>query len=160
MEKRGVDINKLHEFLYRAQKHGYGGGVKPHHSVDGTHTLCYTERKNGLTLTDTWYGGEPFRGITVIRYYNVVCWVMTYGGEVSPGADKEAIYACLKPALMARNYTSPWRGPEAYTAENGMHYVNAWKGDVTKFSGKEFIYESGSGRQYECSYEGGLVDLR
>ena len=163
MEKRSIDerfINLLGEFLYRAQKHGYGGNTKPHDGVDGTHTLSYTERKSGLSLVDTWYGGEPFRGTMVIRRSGIVCWVMTYGGEVLPSANKEAVYSCLKPALMARNHISPWRGPEIYMAANGMRYVNEWSGDIKKFKGTEFIYAPGSVRLYECNYEGGLVDLR
>ena len=163
MEKRIIDdkfINELREFLYRAQKYGYGGNVKPHDGVDGTHTLSYTDRRSGLSLSDTWYGGEPFRGITVIRCKGIVCWVMTYGGEVFPGVDKKAVYACLRPALVARNHVSPWRGPEVYIAENGMRYVNEWHGDIKKFSGEEIIYEKGGTRLYECKYEGGFVDRR
>lgn len=163
MERRSIDqkfTNELLEFLYRAQKNGYGSYKKPFDSIDGTHMLSYTEKSKGFEYTDIWYGGEPFRGMSVIRYNGLVYWVMTYGGEVFPDVDKTPVYACLRAALMHSKQDSPWRGPAVLTHESGMRYVNRWYGDVAKFKGKEYIYQSGGSRLYEATYEGGFVDLR
>lgn len=162
MERRSIDqefTNELLEFLYRAQLNGYGSDKEPSISKDGTHMLSYAEEGRELEYADIWYGGEPFRGMTVIRRRGIVCWVMTYGGEVFAGIDKEPIYTCLRAALTSLDHDAPWRGPAVLTHENGMRYVNRWTGDITKFKGKEYIYQSGASRLYEATYEGGFVDL-
>lgn len=80
MERRSIDqefTNELLEFLYRAQLNGYGSDKEPSISKDGTHMLSYAEEGRELEYADIWYGGEPFRGMTVIRRRGIVCWVMT-----------------------------------------------------------------------------------
>lgn len=162
MERRSIDqkfTKELLGFLYSAQLHGYGSGRKPYNGMDGAHTLSYTEEDKGFEFVDIWYGGEPFRGMMMVRYRGTVCWVMTYGGEVFSSVDKELVYACLRAALLNPQQDSPWRGPAVLTHENGLRYVNRWSGDIAKLKGKEYIYQSGANRLYEATYEGGFVDL-
>lgn len=163
MKGRSIDqkfTKELLDFLYRAQLHGYGSDRKPYSGIDGANALSYIEDDKGFGFVDIWYGGEPFRGIMMVRYKSIACWVMTYGGEIFPDVDKEPVCACLKAALSNLQQDSPWRGPAVLTHENGLRYVNRWSGDIAKFKGKEYIYQSGASRLYEAAYEGGFVDLR
>lgn len=151
-------IEELRGFLYRAQKHGYGGAEKPIDIADGGHTLSYKE--GDWEYIDTWYGGEPFSGLTKITYQGVVCWTMVYRGEVKAIVNKHSVYACLRPALEQCDPKSPWRGPEVFVAKNGLRYINQWKGNIDNFEGEEFIYDRTIWSLYSAHYLGGLVDLR
>ena len=156
----------LELFLHDAEMQGYGSGTAPQVFEDGAQTLTY--EKGSWLYTDTWYGGEPYSGVTTIAYKGKVCWTMVYWGSVFPGYGKKPIYECLKGALMASNCYDrekfPVRGPENYVARNGYiyHHVCSCRGHVNikRFYGFETITKPGSGVCYRMDYHGGFVDIR
>jgi hypothetical protein len=157
-EKHGTE---LQAFLYEALLHGYGSESNLTDAVsdDGKTEIAY--ETGGWRYFDIYYGGEPYSGMSTIFYKGVACWTMVYWGKVYEGVDKESVYDCLMPALMATKPDHPWRGPNDYVAENGLRYKNSWFGGVMAFYGKEKILDpDGKLRLYEADYRGGIVNLR
>lgn len=156
-EKHGAELQK---FLYEALMHGYGSesAMTESENDDGSTKIIY--ECGDWRYSDKFFGGEPFGGMTVVRYKGVACFVMNYWGKVLPGVDKETVYACLMPALMATNPDHPWRGPNGFVADNSLRYTNIWHGNITKFYGQEKIGNANDDWLYEADYRGGIVNLR
>ena len=157
---------ELKRFLFKAQARGYGSGTAPLLERDGAQTITFEE--GNWHYTDTWYGGEPYSGVTIIAYKSRACWTMVYWGGVLPGYGKEPIYDCLKAAITAPSLKMrenlPVRGPENFVAKNGYVYQHTCtcKGSVNikRFYGFELISKPGFGVCYRMDYHGGFVDLR
>lgn len=156
-EKHGTE---LQEFYHEALLHGYGaadGDVTKTEYDDGSTKIVY---KRGVwRYSDKFFGGEPFAGMSVVRYDSIACFVMNYWGKVLPFADKEEIYRCLMPALLATNKDHPWRGPNHFLSEDGLRYTNIWHGNINKFYGQEKIGNANDDWLYEADYRGGIVNL-
>lgn len=150
---------ELQQFFYNAQINGYGNPMATiFKGRDGGTTIEYVE--GPWCSEDTYYGGEPYSGMMVITRCQIVCFTMIYWGKVLPEANIEEVYKCLQAALMAVNPLHPWRGPNQFTADNGLRYTNIWHGDINKFYGQEKIGDSHDNWLYECDYRGGIVNLR
>ncbi len=164
--KFGLDFARTHEeelrgFLFKAMKHGYGSEDKPNIQPDGLHEITY--REGDWEYYDSWYGGQPYSGSTVIRCRGEGCWSMTYFGQTVPGIPQKPIFECLKEALKACDPAYPYRGPEYFRATNGLRYMNRWD-DVWEtqsfgFQGKEIIVNEKGQSLYEMNYSGGFVNL-
>lgn len=166
--KHGTELQR---FFYEASLHGYGSSApnfteRPNDEVasrtiegeDGSTKIIYESGE--WRYSDKYFGGEPFSGMTVIRYRGIACFTMIYWGKVLPKVDKEKVYACLQPALMATKLEHPWRGPNQFVAQNGLLYTNIWHGNVEKFYGQEKIGDADDNWLYEADYRGGIVNLR
>jgi hypothetical protein len=162
----GIDFAKEHgaelqEFLYEALLRGYGSesNSTDAESADGSTKLPPYECGD-WKYVDEYYGGEPYSGITVIYYKGVACFSMVYWGKVLSGVDRQSVYDCLMPALMATNPAHPWRGPNQFVAANGLRYTNLWHGSIEKFYGQEKIGNTDDDWLYEADYRGGIINLR
>lgn len=191
-------LDELRETLCRGQRLGYGqeaerGEYTTRETVDDTgKKQIISEFACGLTqmrqpdrgesqLTyawqgkcgrweyqDTWYGGEPYAGMTTVSLNGRVVFAMTYFGSVSDGVkDCEPIYDCLRAALAQVDHQRPWRGPAACQHDD-YYYIHQWSGDVVRFHGHEWILASAypddpmqsHPQVYDMHYSGGLVNMR
>ena len=156
-EKHGEE---LREFYYEALMRAFG-------AADGDVTRI--ERKNGdvkivykrgiWRYVDEYTDGEPFSGETKVYHRGIKCFTMGYWGKVMPGANKQEVYDCLVPALLATDPNHPWRGYNTYVAKNGLCYMNGWSGDIEEFNGYETINSICDDLLYEASYYGGIVNM-
>ncbi|MDR0591576.1 MAG: DUF5680 domain-containing protein [Candidatus Nomurabacteria bacterium] len=165
MKRRiGLDFAKEHgvelqAFLYEAALHGYGseGNVNDTESDDGGTKIVY--ERGDWRYSDKYFGGEPFSGLTVIRYKGIACFTMTYWGKVmGMRAYKEKVYDCLQSALMCVRPEHPWRGLNGFVSEHGLCYANIWHGDINEFSGQEKVADLNDNCLYKASYHGGIVN--
>lgn len=181
-------LDELREFLYQAQMMGYGGeehrgelkseetdddgtikrvyasGVTECIYLDGGTKIVWV--RGDFRFSDKYFGGEPYGGMSVVRYKGRACFTMTYHGEVKPGENKEFVYGCLKEALMAAVPDLPIRGPRNYVKSGAMdrtvdlEYTRVVDGDLTSFSGSEHIAIPLGRVLYEADFIGGLMNLR
>ena len=152
---------ELQEFYYEALLHDYGAadGAKFETGFEDGSTKIVYERGD-WRYSNKFFGGEPFGGMSVVRFRGVACFVMMYWGKVLPGANKDEVYQCLFPALLATNKDHPWRGPNTFLADNGLCYTNIWHGSIEKFYGQEKVGNSNDDWLYEADYRGGIVNMR
>lgn len=153
-----MEVDSLKQFLLDSNNAGYAGGnsklwIK---NDDGSTTIPY--EKGPWKSDDTFYGGEPYGGRIIVFYEKKPYWMMVYYGWVEEGVDHDMVYNVLQNALKQMPLEHPYRGPEKYN-EGTYFYTNAWKGDVTQYSGEETISME-SNPIYTASYIGGLVDQR
>lgn len=181
-------LAELRRFLYEAQLKGYGGeehrgrlvseqadaggrierryesGVRELVDPDGGTKIIW--QKGDFRYSDKYFGGEPFGGMSVVRYKGKACFIMTYQGQVYADADKELVYGCLKRALMAAYPELPIRGPQNFVKSGeaegvpDLEYSRAIDGDLTEFSGEEWICIPHQDALYEAIFMGGVVNLR
>lgn len=158
IEKHGKE---LQAFVFEAVQHGYGSEdiAGDENTPDGSSTINY---ENGhWRFQDVFFGGEPYSGQSTIFYKGVACWNMTYYGKVLPKIeDKQHVYDCLMPALMAASPNFPFRGPSVFIAENGLRYANIGHGNIAQFYGQESIKDKDDEWLFETHYRGGVVNLR
>lgn len=178
-------LEDLKYFLYDAQQQGYGGterrgkrlgcevmpdggtkqtfetGVIEQTFADGSTKIIW--ENGGFRYSDKFFGGEPFGGMTVVRFEGKACFVMVYHGLVFPGVEKELAYGCLQKALMEVDKDFPVRGPSLFKTEVSgirLKYTRVLNGsDISQFNGKETI-TTPDRNVYEAYFAGGLVNLR
>lgn len=150
-----MNINKIRQFLVKANKNGYGNEtVKPLDELDGSHTISFED--GDWKFHDNYFGGEPFGGREVISYNQKVVWMMTYYGFVEDLSLQGQIYTFLKESLLLFTDDLPYRGPSMH--ENGdWLYVNKVDGNFDNFCGEEVISYKGK-EVYKTRYQGGTVD--
>lgn len=150
--------DELAKFFAEAQIQYASGTVTPMVMGDGGSLLEYAD--GSWSYSDTWYGGEPYSGMTVISYNGVACFSMVYWGRIMPYADLDETTHGLMEALQHPHPKHPWRGPCEYVIQNGMHYTNEWSGSTRRFSGIERIVSAdGKETLYEASYMGGIINM-
>lgn len=151
---------ELREFFRKAQIYGYGNPeAKVETTEDGGSIIRYDEGR--WSYKDTWYGGEPYSGITVIYLNGKPCWSMVYWGRVMPipHLDQKLVLNCLAEALQHPIAERPWRGPVKFTASNGMLYRNRAQGGIRRFYGNESIVKPSTKEVlYEAHYRGGIIN--
>ena len=165
--------DEIQEFLIKAKQYGYGKAT-PIIKQDGANEITY--KLDDWLYTDTWYGGEPFSGITTIAYRGKVCWVMHYHGEIgaesgfASGYRKRKLTECLMGALSASFHqwgdyeTIPVRGPRDFSTANGYIYNAEFiygRQDISSFCGTETIKEPYGDHDivYDAEFFGGFVNL-
>ncbi|MEX2008459.1 MAG: DUF5680 domain-containing protein [Candidatus Spechtbacterales bacterium] len=153
-----MDIEQLRQFLVDCNKAGYAAGEEKDwvKEPDGSTTIPF---EKGLWRShDNFFGGEPYGGRVIVLYDSKPSWIMVYYGWVNESADPNPVYEVLRNALMRMPQEAPFRGPKEYR-QDSFTYVNAWEGDLEKYSGEEQIVQ-GDEIIYTANYLGGLVDQR
>lgn len=149
-------IEELKEFLWEAHSKAMGTNKPTYSSPEGTHRTIY--ERGGWRLEDEWYGAVPFSGFTKISFYGDVCWTMHYCGSFFAGFDHDKTCRHLIDLLLNPDPDSPWRGrPGNTNFEDGGHYYNESRGDITSFNGCEFIHNNKGIKIFRSEYRGGLV---
>ena len=151
--------DELIAFLNTALTFANYGAAEPVDLANGSFISSFDD--GDWYYEDTWYGGEPFTGITTVSYKSTVCWTMAYRGRLEEryAAIKEEVMNCLKAALKVTPSNRPVRGPELYQHPNDFLYRNQCRGTIADFSGSEEIRDLANRRVYTCTYAGGFVNL-
>ncbi len=153
-----IPKNELRAFLLASNMAGYAGGEEKKwvKEKDGSTTIPF--RLGDWSSHDNFFGGEPYGGRTIVSHLRRPVWIMVYYGWVAGGVTPNVIYTVLRSALKRMPPEAPFRGPKQF-AEGSLIYVNAWEGDVERFSGEERITQNGK-LSYKANYMGGWVDER
>lgn len=149
-----MNTKQIKKFLLACNKAGYAGGEEKKwvKEKDGSTTIPF--RMGQWESHDSFFGGEPYGGRTVVFYKKKPVWIMVYYGWVAEGINPDSVYTILREALMRMSEDAPFRGPQKHKS-----YVNKWIGSVDRFSGEEKITQKGK-LVYKANYMGGWVDKR
>ena len=102
-------------------------------------------------------GGSDFLGQEVVAFDGKPAWAMNYYGYLlRPDLiDAQRAGAVIKEALGALYRQGRFLGGHTYTVGEDV-YTDTNAGDVTRFTGTEWITRRGE-RLYQLAYDGGLV---
>ena len=153
-----VNLEDLGGFLLAANEAGYAGGDAKlwAKEQDGSTTISF--ESGDWRSHDSFFGGEPYGGRTVVSFRSAPVWVMVYYGAVVQDRDANDVYDFLRRALREMPPEAPLRGPREFSL-GGLVYTNSWDGEVAAFVGREAISQ-GTREIYQAPYAGGLVDQR
>ncbi|GEP68755.1 hypothetical protein CSO01_14700 [Cellulomonas soli] len=151
-----LDVVALEGFVVRAKSVTYVGGGEPvPASRTGSHDLAFAEGPWGYL--DSYVGASDFLGQELVTFEGEPVWAMNYYGYLlRPDLiDAARTGFVIRAALSAMYAEGRFLGGFAHEIQ-GYAYTDTSEGDVTHFSGTEWISEGGE-RLYELRYHGGLV---
>jgi hypothetical protein len=141
-------------FLIRAKQATYASGISPSASSrTGSHDLPYAEGE--YAYLDTYLGGFKFVGEEAVWKAGKPVWGMNYYGWMVSTSIPVGFSEFLKKALRHVPEDAPYRGPEEYS-EGDFKYGCGSEGDLTRFSGEEWIELNGK-VIYELVFHGGEI---
>lgn len=149
-------LEALESFIVRAKAASYvGDGAKSLSYRPGSFDLQFHD--GDFAYMDSYFGGTDFIGQEVAYYQRQPVWAMNYYGYILQPEKIDAATAgrIIKASLSALYRQGRFLGGFEHEAE-GFLYVDTNEGDVSHFTGKEWI-QSGGVRVYELVYHGGLI---
>jgi hypothetical protein len=149
-------IDQLHAFIVEAKSAGYiGSGVPCASHRPKSHDLEYA--RGEFSYLDSYYGGMDFLGEEVVYFRGEAVWAENYYGRIiTPELiTGEQVGRILKNALSKMYKEGRFLGGYKHS-EDGLTYVDTSEGELTHFSGKEWI-EQNSQPVYELLYHGGMI---
>jgi hypothetical protein len=149
-------LDQLHTFIIRAKQATYvGSGRKLLPYRLGSHDLQFIE--GDWAYHDSYLGENDFIGEEAVYHKNKVVWAMNYFGRIlNPGKITSAeAGAMIKISLSYMYGEGRFLGGFVHS-EGELTYVDTSEGDITYFTGREYI-RRGSEVVYELVYHGGLV---
>lgn len=154
------ELEKLKQFIIEAHANTYASdSSKPVMPSRPGSTDFKHFNKQGWLYLDSYYGGRRFIGEEIVRAQrDQTIWGMNYyGGVTKEGMDYKPVYSFLKKVLrIGVEDGIPFRGPSYWTTEV-FTYESHMDGDLSEFSGEEFIYYKNE-IVYYARFHGGLVD--
>jgi hypothetical protein len=156
MNEEQFSLEELNAFVVRAKAATYvGGGAKSLSRRPGSHELEF--REGPFSYLDSYFGGADFIGQEVVYYQESPVWAMNYYGRLLEPAMITATEAgqIIQESLALMYREGRFLGGFEHAAQ-GSQYIDTSEGDVTSFTGKEWIVRAGS-RVYELVYHGGLI---
>lgn len=124
---------------------------------NGSRTIHFSD--GDWSMTDNFFGGEPYGGQQVVFYKGEPAWLCVYYGRVlRTNLSPEEVYGFLREALQHPSKGMPLRGPVSYKV-NTLEYRHKLTGELDDFTSEEEILESGQ-RIYWAKFLGGWVDQR
>jgi hypothetical protein len=149
-------LDQLNAFLVRAKAATYvGGGEKSPSRRPGSHDL---ELHDGdFAYLDSYFGGSDFIGEEVAYFEGKPVWAMNYYGRILEPSLITAAEAgqVIQQSLREMYKQGRFLGGFEHVTEKGT-YVDTNEGDVSSFTGKEWITRENV-KVYELVYHGGLV---
>ncbi len=146
-------MEALIDFLVEARRVTY---AIPHGTAvgDGTEQMIYDRDEWGYR--DRYAGYNPYGGHELVWHQGKVIWMKNYIAEVlSDVRPMSEIYDFQREVLGQPDPEHLMRGPAHY--ENGDYsYKNEITGDLSFFSGQEFIYYKGEA-VYRMTFHGGNI---
>ena len=149
-------LEQLNAFIVKAKATTYvGGGARSLSYRPGSHDLQFHE--GAFSYLDSYFGGADFLGQEVVYYEGKPVWAMNYYGRVlEPSRITAAETGRVIQESLSRMYEEGrFLGGFEHSTLNSA-YVDTSEGDITSFTGKEWITRAGV-RVYELVYHGGLV---
>ncbi|MBN1935386.1 MAG: hypothetical protein JW934_12015 [Anaerolineae bacterium] len=151
-----LDVKQLNAFIVRAKAACYvGGGAEKPACRPGSHDLQFQDGE--YTYLDSYFGGADFVGQEIVYHQNEPAWAMNYYGRILEPAMIAAAQAgqVIRQSLSRMYQEGRFLGGFEHTTEYGT-YIDTSAGDVTSFTGREWIGQQGV-RVYELVYHGGLI---
>ena len=154
--KSEISNNKLHQFIVQAKAATYvGDGQKTSSSRIGSHDLAFQDGR--FSYLDSYFGGTDFIGQEVVIENDVPVWAMNYYGKI---VEPEKITAAetgqiIKASLSKLYEEGRFLGGFEH-AVGAFVYIDTNDGDLTSFTGKEWIVRDNV-LVYELVYHGGLI---
>lgn len=150
-------MDQLHTFIIRAKQTTYvGGGRKLLPYRLGSHDLQFIE--GDWAYHDSYLGESDFIGEEAVYYKQKVVWAMNYFGRILvPDKITSAEAGVMIKISLTRMYAEGRFLGGFVHSEGDMTYVDASEGDLTHFTGREYIRKGGD-VVYELVYHGGLVN--
>ena len=149
-------LEQLNAFIVQAKAVTYvGSGAKSLSYRPGSHDLQF--HQGAFSYLDSYFGGSDFLGQEVVYYEGEPVWAMNYYGRVLEPSliTAEETGQIIQESLSKMYEEGRFLGGFEYSTRNST-YVDTNEGDVTLFTGKEWIVRKGT-RVYELVYHGGLV---
>ena len=151
-----VPLDQLQGFIVRAKAATYvGSGDKSLSRRPGSHDLEFHE--GAFAYLDSYFGGADFIGQEVVYFENKPIWAMNYYGRILEPSLIAAWEAgqIIKEGLSALYQQDRFLGGFEHATDKGI-YTDTNEGDVTSFTGREWITR-GDVKVYELVYHGGLI---
>ena len=149
-------LEQLNAFVVQAKAATYvGGGTKCLSYRPGSHDLQF--HAGAFSYLDSYFGGSDFLGQEVVYYEEEPVWAMNYYGRVLEPSliTAEETGQIIQESLSKMYEEGRFLGGFEHSPRNST-YVDTNEGDVTLFTGKEWIVRKGT-RVYELVYHGGSV---
>lgn len=151
-----LSLKQLESFVVKAKAATYvGDGAKSPSCRPGSHDLQFHDGE--WMYLDSYFGGTDFIGQEVVTCQGAPVWAMNYYGRIlEPGmirADETG--QIIRESLSRMYQEGRFLGGFEHDTGCGV-YVDSSEGDVSSFSGKEWITREGV-RVYELIYHGGLI---
>lgn len=147
---------QLNAFVVRAKATTYvGRGARCLSYRPGSHDLQVHE--GPFSYLDSYFGGTDFIGQEVVYYHGEPVWAMNYYGRIlAPSRIAAPETGQIIQTSLSRMYEEGrFLGGFEHATPNGT-YIDTSEGDVTSFTGREWIEQDGI-RVYELVYHGGLI---
>ena len=148
--------DQLNTFIVHAKAATYvGGGAKSLSYRPGSHDLQFHE--GAFSYLDSYFGATDFLGQEVVYFEGEPVWVMNYYGRI---LELALITAAETGQIIQESLSRMYEegrflgGFEHSTGDST--YVDTSKGDITSFTGREWIMRENV-KVYELVYHGGSV---
>jgi hypothetical protein len=151
-----ITLEQLGAFIVKAKAATYvGDGEKSPSCRPASHDLQFQD--GDFAYLDSYFGSADFIGEEVIYYKGEPVWAMNYYGRILKPDMIEAAEAgsIIKQSLSAMYKEGRFLGGFEYDTGDGI-YTDTSEGDVTLFTGKEWITRQGV-IVYDLVYHGGLI---
>lgn len=151
-----LDLEKLHDFILAAKATTYvGDGQSAPSSRPASHDLAY--QAGDFQYLDSYFGGSDFIGQEIVFYLGSPVWGMNYYGVLR---EPEVITAAevgkmIKDSLSLMYHEGRFLGGWQHS-QGELTYHDMSQGDLTHFSGREWIEKDGRGL-YQLVYHGGMI---
>jgi hypothetical protein len=149
-------LQDLQAFIVRAKASSYvGGGVNCPACRPMSHDLQFVE--GDWFYLDSYFGGANFIGEEAVWYKGHPLWAENYYGCIlKPELITPAQAGQMIKAGLSRMYReNRFLGGFEHT-EGGFTYIDTSQGDVSRFTGREWIQRDDI-KVYELVYHGGLI---
>jgi hypothetical protein len=149
-------LEELNAFIVQAKAATYvGGGAKCFSYRPGSHDLQF--HKDAFSYLDSYFGGTDFLGQEVVYYEGKPIWAMNYYGRILEPSliTAEETGQIIRESLSKMYEEGRFLGGFERSTRNST-YVDTSEGDITSFTGKEWIVRENI-KVYELTYHGGSV---
>jgi hypothetical protein len=151
-----IVLEQLEAFVVKAKAATYvGDGEESPSCRPASHDLQF--QGGDFAYLDSYFGGVDFIGEEVVYYKGEPVWAMNYYGRIlEPGMISAAEAGqIIKQSLTEMYKEGRFLGGFLHDTGNGVYHDTS-EGDVTSFTGKEWITRQGA-IVYDLVYHGGLI---
>jgi hypothetical protein len=158
-----INLAELAQAIWDGNRRGFASGETPAKLPNGRLAYYSTSQDGKFRYHDSWLGDEQFTGNVEVRLTDkneTPVWAMGYTGgfnleeikRLSEGKKKDIVNVLVE-AMKRMPKEAPFRGPLTIVEKplavispiypgyenKGLKYFNKVGGDITRFSGREFI---------------------
>ena len=151
-----LSLKELHAFIVYAKSSSYvGGGAGSPSCRPKSHDLQFAE--GDWSYHDTYFGASDFIGEEAVWFRGDPVWAMNYYGYIlQPELITPAQTGGMIQASLSRMYKEERFLGGFQHSQGEFTYIDTSQGDVSRFSGREWIERDGV-KVYELVYHGGLI---